>query len=161
MLHATQGSTIYFFINRLDTIRWAQCLWVTLYCTVPQKWPMSSEELRHNWDVEQTKRKKKHTKNTSCTLTIFPYQFTMEHVNIIRIYTSFTITNEMKSFAIHLSLPMHQPKHSLTILFYLLIPSGWFDRIYRNYCLFGFLSFRCLLCLLRRKRTLAMTAVMH
>lgn len=53
----------------------------------------------------------------------------------------------MESLAVHLSLPMHESKHSFTILFCRRCRLSKEFHLLKFIVLFGFLSFRCALCL--------------
>lgn len=71
----------------------------------------------------------------------------MKHVNIIRICTSFSITNWMKLSAVHLSSSMHNPKHFQHFIICPVQPPLLSTIIEGLYLVSYPLSFRCSLCL--------------
>lgn len=155
-MYATQCYTIRFSVNdktqfddKLSTIGDGIAPWrVTELRSVVK----SKTKVRHHRGNKQTRimdnirllRVSRAFDSIALKLTIFPYQFTMKHVNIIWICTSFSITNEMRWLAVHLSLPMHKSEHSQHFIAANVAEQFFTNRINR---LFAFLSFRYSLCL--------------
>lgn len=145
MRYATHSSIIYFSVN--DKTQFSD---KRMSSNVPHEQPnlntfghnQRTKQKKTQW-AEEEKRKTFaicSTAQPSESLTIFPNQFTMDHVNIIRIYTSFSSTNRMKLIAVHLSSPMHRPRNTQHFTIANFFEAKSFT--YRNCCLFGFLSFR-------------------